>query len=137
MSVEFEGTEVKFREKTYIMPDLPYTAYEDHEAMIKLVDILRSLDAMQGNPILHPFSGKTLKDARILVMLAIKRNYPDLKDEDFIKDLRVVDLFVAVGVLANREVSVQEMVKVDKEKNVEPQVKAKVTAQKDTKNQDN
>ncbi|MBU2701181.1 hypothetical protein Ga0466249_002295 [Sporomusaceae bacterium BoRhaA] len=122
-TVKFEGTEVSFRDKTYIMPDLPYIAYEDYEAMIKIVDIARSLDAMHGNPLLNPFTGKTLKDARKLIMLAIKRNYPDIDEEEFIQNLRLVDVILAAGVLIDREVRVQEMVSIDKEKNVEPQAK--------------
>ena len=118
--MKLEGIEIKLAGKKYIMPELPYTAYEDHDAMIKIVDIARSLDAMHGNPLLHPFTGKTLKDSRELILLALNSNYDYLNEEEILKKLKVVDIVTAISILISKELEVQQMVEIDR-KNVEPQ----------------
>ena len=121
---KLEGTEIKLGGKTYTMPELPYMAYEEHDAMTKIVDIARSLDAMKGNPLLNPFTGNTLRESRELIMLALKENYPDLQEDELVKGLHVIDIVNGVGVLINTELKAQQIVEEDR-KNGEKQTAEK------------
>lgn len=134
---KLEGQEIKLGGKTYIMPDLPYGAYEDMDAMVKLVSIARSLDAMNGNPLLHPLAGNTLKESRELVTVSLQENYPELKEEDLKKGLHPYEIVTAISLLLNREFEIQKLVEIDR-KNAEPQPKAEEAAAKaNTKSQKN
>jgi hypothetical protein len=119
--VKNEGQEVTIGGKTYILPDLGYGAYEDHDAFAKIINIGLALEKQQSDPLNNPIPKAVFTDIRELIHLALKRNYPDLTLEELKEALGLGSALMAVTKLIQREMEVNELLAAELEKNARKQ----------------
>ena len=121
MDLKHEGQDVKIGTTTYVMPDLSYGAYEDHDAFAKIINIGVALDKHKANPLGQPVPKIIFSDIRELIFMALQRNYPDLTMEELKEELGLGSALLAISLLINREMEINELLAAEIEKNVSKQ----------------
>ena len=116
--MKYEGQEVVIGGKTYILPDLGYGAYEDHDAFAKIINIGLALEKQKADVLNNPIPKEVFADIRELIYLALKRNYPYLTMEELKDALGLGSALLAVTKLIQREMEVNERLAAELEKNV-------------------
>lgn len=122
---KYTGQEVEFGDKKYIMPDLPYAAYEEFDAFEKMTKITVAMVSMEASPLVNPIKKEVFADGRSLLFLAMHRNYPELTEADFKDQINAGTALIALHKLIDREFEIQGIIKQVVEKNVETQTEPK------------
>lgn len=120
-TLKYKGQDVQFAGETFVMPDLPYIAYEEYDAFEKITNIVTAMAKMESGLMSNPLKKEVFADARLLVFLAIKRNYPDLSEEVFLDMINPGSILIALRKLIDRELEIQGMIKQVAEKNEKKQ----------------
>ena len=47
---------ITFKGKEYEITELPYVMYEEHDALVKMAEIVKELTNMRSNPVIAPIS---------------------------------------------------------------------------------
>ncbi|MDF2563678.1 MAG: hypothetical protein K0Q53_73 [Massilibacillus sp.] len=120
-TLKYKGQEVEFGDKKYVMPDLPYVAYEEFDAFEKIAKTVMSVAEMESAPFLKPLKKEVFANIRELLYLAIRRNYPELTEEEFKDQINPGNGLAAFKKLVDREIEIQGIIKQVTEKNEETQ----------------
>ena len=118
MKKQLKGKEITIGGDVYVLPALPYVAYEDYDAIGKIGALLKFAQSL-GTGTFPEDSGTMFKNMRELLTLALKRNYPDIEDEFVKENISFQEMMNAFATLQKNEMEIQEVkAKID-EKNVE------------------
>lgn len=89
-----KGVDIELNGTTYVLPPLPIKAYSKFDALKKINAIQEDLMKLNDDGNISAISQQTICDLVSLVGMALRRNYPDLTDEEVEDGLEdIVTLF--------------------------------------------
>ena len=77
-----QGVEIQLNGTTYVLPPLPIKAYSKFGALKKINAIQSDLIKMNKDGNIGDISQQTICDLVALIGMALRRNYPDLTDDE-------------------------------------------------------
>lgn len=77
-----KGVDIELNGKTFVLPPLPIKAFSKFDALEKINAIQTDFEKMQGSSNLGALSKETIINLVSLVGMALRRNYPDLTDDE-------------------------------------------------------
>jgi len=125
---KYKGEEITIGEKKYILPVLPYIAYDENEGFEEVFAIMEAVDKFLKNPLENPIPRKVFADAKKYLLLGLKRNYPDIDEQEFNSSLTAGSAIRAAGQMVTQEIKEHNLIMSVNEKNVEPQTEAESQA---------